>query len=368
MSAAQLPTDPAGADPGGMLPAVLAAPSLWAEGVALAEGALPPRLDAAGPVAVLGMGGSGIVADVAATLATEVGSAPVVPVKDRRPPAWVGEGTLVVAVSHSGDTAETVAASRGALEAGARLLAVTSGGRLGALMREAGAPVVAVPDRHEPRAALPLLAGPALLALVRAGVLPQTVADDLGSLPDHLRPLVGAWGPDAADPPPLALARELVGATGWFVGARGVGALVAQRARCQLNENAERIAHASELPELDHNEIVGWAGGGPATGPLVLVELHEEGGDPRAGASFAATRDVAAGRFRGVVRHRLPGPTPLARLAAGVLDVDLASVYLALLTGVDPTPVGAIDAVKGRLGGAGSDRPATATTGGEDGP
>lgn len=341
----RLPVDLAAADPGGMLDAVLDAPDQWAR-ARRAAGRLDPTAvpDEPRAVAVLGMGGSGIAGDVAAVLAAGRGTAPVVPVRGYRLPAWVGPEVLVIAVSHSGETVETLTATQGAVAAGAPVVAVTTGGRLGALAEDAGLARVVVEAPEQPRASLPALTVPVLIVLEHAGVL-SDMAAALAGVPEHLAGCLEAWAPEPGGAP-LDLADRLAGATPWFLGARGLGALLARRARCQVNENAERVAHDSELPEADHNEIVGWAGTGPPGARAVLVELRHDGEDPRVAARFAVTRRLARGYFAETLRHDVPGSDVLTRLAAGIGFVDLLSVELALLAGVDPTPVAAIDSLK----------------------
>ena len=123
-------------------------------------------------VVVAGMGGSGIAGDVLTALAFGASAVPVLAVKGDRLPAFVGPGTLLVAVSYSGNTAETVSAVEQGLAAGARLVAVTSGGTLAELASSRGAPLVTIEGGRMPRAALWSLVVPVCSAAEAAGVLP----------------------------------------------------------------------------------------------------------------------------------------------------------------------------------------------------
>jgi glucose/mannose-6-phosphate isomerase len=295
-------------------------------------------------VLVLGMGGSGIVGDVAGLAARRQGTAPVVPVKGYRLPAWAGPDTPAVAVSYSGNTVETLAAVTEARARGCPLLAVTSGGALRELAETADVPVVAIPGGRQPRASTAYLAVPVLVALDRAGVL-AGVGDDLAGVAEHLRARRVAWGDT-----PEKVAALLQDRLPVFVGADGVGGLVALRARCQVNENAERPAMHSVLPEANHNEIVGW-GGGPAV-PFGVVEIVDADDDEAVRRRFEATAGVIGAHAPVLHRLELDGPTWLARVAEGMLWVDLMSVHLALLDGVDPTPVHRITHLKRRLAGS----------------
>jgi len=129
----------------------------------------------------------------------------------------------------------------------------------------------------------------------------------------------------------------------------GLTASVAYRWKTQINENAEIPAFASKLPEHDHNEVVGWAG---ADRRLGAVFLEDPSGDERAARRIEVTADIAADGAAVVERVAAHGDTRLQRLVSLVLLGDLVSLYLAVLRGVDPVHVRAIDTLKERLAAA----------------
>ena len=136
----------------------------------------------------------------------------------------------------------------------------------------------------------------------------------------------------------------------------GLTAPVARRWKTQLNENAKAAAFFAELPEVDHNEVEGWAGGGPA-GPLAhVVMLRDHQADERMGRRFALTADVLAEHGIAVERLETRGASPLARVFSLVALGDHVSFYLALLRGVDPTPVDVIQRLKRGLAGGSAGR------------
>ena len=126
----------------------------------------------------------------------------------------------------------------------------------------------------------------------------------------------------------------------------GLTASVAYRWKCQINENAELPAFASKLPEHDHNEIVGWAG---AEGRLGAIFLEDPEGDERAARRIAVTAEIAAGGAAVVERVTARTGSRLERLVSLVLLGDLVSLYVAVLRGIDPVHVAAIDTLKERL-------------------
>ena len=121
---------------------------------------------------------------------------------------------------------------------------------------------------------------------------------------------------------------------------------VAYRWKTQLNENAELPAFASELPEHDHNEVVGW---GAAERRLSAVFLEDPQGDERMARRIEVTAELAAEGAAAVERVTARGETRLERVVSLVLLGDLVSLYAAVLRGADPAPVAAIDTLKARL-------------------
>jgi glucose/mannose-6-phosphate isomerase len=340
----------AAADPGRMLDAVEAAPALWAAGVRAARAVDLGRPPTARAVVVAGMGGSGVAGDVAAAAAAERGRVPVTAVKGYRLPAWAGPGTPVVCCSYSGDTEEALACFEEACRRGAPVVAVATGGRLGALADERGVPRVAPPPGLAPRAAFPFLAATVLVVLERLGALPDLV-DELAAAEEALARQAGAAGRavPAARNPAKRLAADLAGCLPVVWGQEGPLAVAAARWKAQLNENAKVPAAWGVLPELDHNEVVGLEAGRDLLERLAVVVLRAREEDPRLARRVEATVRLAAGRVGRVLEAWAEGRTPLARLCAAVLLGDLVSVYLAVLRGVDPTPVRAIERLKAEL-------------------
>jgi glucose/mannose-6-phosphate isomerase len=338
----------AAADPGGMLTEVAGAGGQARAALAAAESAplLGPLPEA---VVVAGMGGSGIAGDVLAARAFASSPVPVLPVKGDRLPAFVGPGTLLLAVSYSGATAETLAAVDQGLAAGARLAAVTSGGALAELAQARSAPLVLVPGGRQPRAAFWSLVVPVCLAAGAAGVLGplreevEAAADALDEQAAALGPLV----PTAANPAKQAALR-LAGRLPVAWGSGQLGAVAALRFRTQCNENAKVEVVSAALPEANHNDVMGLEGGlGPGR---ELLLLRDPAGEHQRDAQRIAAVCEALGADPLL---RLAGDGPdLARLARLVAFADFTATYLAIARGVDPTPIRTLERVKAALAGA----------------
>ncbi|MGH8909584.1 MAG: bifunctional phosphoglucose/phosphomannose isomerase [Egibacteraceae bacterium] len=330
-------------DPRDALADVEAAAAQWREAQAYAG---PPLdLDAVRAVIVSGMGGSGVIGDLVGALAADQLDLPILIHKSYGLPRWAGPGTLVIALSYSGDTEETLGAVTEAIDRGCMVLAISGGGALDRLARERGLGRVIVPGGGMPRHNLGKLAVPALVALGLDAGLQEAVA-----VQADLAAGCGRDVPMAANP-----AKRLASAiaqAGLTVACGGVGlpAVAAGRLKCMLNENAKLPAFAAVLPELCHNEVAGWEGESALTRATGIVWLRDPVGEhPRMARRVTLTDRVIAGSVAWTIQVTARGRSPLARVASLLLFVDLVSVYTALALERDPTPIVSIDRLKREL-------------------
>jgi glucose/mannose-6-phosphate isomerase len=339
----------AAGDPGGMLAIVAALPDDCRTGYAtgLAVQGLPAT-DGITAVTYCGMGGSAVAGDILRALYRERLGVPLDVHRGSLLPAYCGPHTLVVCSSYSGNTAETLACFREALRRGCRVIAITSGGTLAAEAHGAGLAVVPAPGGFMPRAALGHLAFGALGVLESIGLLPRA-ADDVGETVDELTALAARLGPHIprADNPAKELAWQVGDRVPVIWGAEGIGAVAAARWKTQCNENAKLPAWSASLPELDHNEVVGWTH--PAGEAFAVIALRHEGEPADAAVRFPLSLDIA--RESGAVTETVwgAGRSPLARLCSLILMGDFVSTYAGLSRGVDPSPIAAIDKLKAAL-------------------
>ncbi len=302
-------------------------------------------VDAHGGLIVAGMGGSSVGGRLASGALGPRLRRPLALAMGYDIPAWIGRETLVLCSSYSGSTEETLATSDAAREAGAPRIVATTGGPLAERARADGVPVVPLPGGFQPRAAVGYSFVTALEAARRCGAAPS-VREELEGAAALAAELAVEWGPGGdEDGEAKRLARALHGTIPVITGT-GLTASVAYRWKTQLNENAEIPAFASKLPEHDHNEIVGWAG---AERRLGAVFLEDPEGDERAARRMEVTAELAAEGAAVVERVTARGDTRIERLVSLVLLGDLVSLYLAVLRGVDPVHVHAIETLKERL-------------------
>jgi glucose/mannose-6-phosphate isomerase len=312
--------------------------------------AVDPLPDLAGVSAVVfcGMGGSAVAGDVLRTAFRDRLPVPVDVNRSSALPAFAGPHTLVIVSSFSGDTSETLSAFGHAIGRGSRIVAVTSGGRLADECAERGLPIVPVPAGLQPRAALGHLTFAGLGSLEAAGLLPP-IEEDVAETVDVLESSARELGPEV--PAQENRAKRLAAWIGDRVpviwGAEGIGAVAAMRWKTQMNENGKVPSFHASMSELDHNEVVGWVE--PYGARYAVLGVRHDGEDPETAARFPLSAEIArdAGARYDEVHAR--GVSALARLFSLVLAGDVTSCYVGLRRGIDPTPVAAIDRLKGAL-------------------
>jgi len=311
------------------------------------ESAKLERHDARGGLIVAGMGGSAIGGALARAALGDRASRPLMVMRDYGVPAWTTPDATVLCASYSGNTEETLAAFEAAGALGARRIVATTGGKLAAAAREEDVPVIPLPGGFQPRAAVGYMLVIALEVAAACGVA-ESLHSEIDVAAAHTEALVAEWGPDGEeDCLPKRLARGLHGTIPQIAGA-GLTAPIAYRWKTQLNENAKIPAHSADLPELDHNEIAGWAGA-QELGRFSAVFLDDSDLHPRIRQRIELTRGLIGANATASFRVETRGETRLERLVSLVLAGDLVSLYLAVLRGVDPTPVDAIERLKGAL-------------------
>jgi glucose/mannose-6-phosphate isomerase len=299
-------------------------------------------------VVVLGMGGSGIAGDVLLAAAGPFMAVPVVVVKSYTLPAFVGEGSLVFAVSFSGNTEETIEAASEAAVQGARVVAITSGGELAKLASGWGSSVVPVPDTiPQPRAALGAMSIPPLMVLEQVGLFTgasQWIALAVEQLKRRRDELVKDGS--AAE----ELARRIGRTIPLMHSSGAMGTAAAQRWKTQVNENAKAPAFWAVQPELCHNEIAGWGQHGDITRQVLsLVKLRHDNEHPQVMRRFELVDDLVREVVAGIEEVWAHGEGDLAQLLDLILFGDFMSLHMAYQEGIDPGPVPALVEIKQRL-------------------
>ncbi|MGQ9475593.1 MAG: bifunctional phosphoglucose/phosphomannose isomerase [Actinomycetota bacterium] len=340
-------------DPGGMLAAVESFPHQCREALRMGRELLDlPEGEGIRRVAYLGMGGSAIGGDILRVLLEEATGLPISVHRSYRLPALLGPDTLAIAASYSGNTEETLSAYDDAIYLGCRLLVLTSGGQLLEKARGYRHPYVVIPPGLQPRAALGYLFLPAAVVIERLGLI-QGFVRVASEAVEYLEEKAGEWGRISSAKRNFAkqMALRLAGKIPVIYGTEGLLGVAAYRWKCQFNENSKCPSFYHVVPEMNHNEIVGWHRLEDFSRRVEVVFLLEEDARPRVAKRVEITADLLRDRVGGVTVIRVGGRTRTEKLLGAIYLGDFVSVYLALLNGVDPTPVESISVLKERMAG-----------------
>jgi glucose/mannose-6-phosphate isomerase len=336
------------ADPEDMLGRIKELPKQVRDAWSIASKAqLPPAYGDVRSIVVVGMGGSAIGGDLAAALLADQLKIPMTVHRDYGLPAYVGRDSLVIASSYSGNTEETLSAFEEARKRGAKVLALTTGGKLAELARMASYPAITFTYKARPRATLGYSLGLVLGALVRMGFV-RDLEDDIDAALRDLARLEERVHEGARTNDAKKLAQELFGRVIFAYGA-GVMGVMARRVKGQWNENAMNWSAFDVMSELNHNAVVGFPHPAVAREAIVVLLLRSDRDMPRHKLRFEVTRELLD---RARIEHKtlqFQGQNMLSEVLQMVLFTDYVSFYVALLNGADPSPNDAIDYLKDRL-------------------
>ena len=298
-----------------------------------------------------GLGGSAIGADIMRSYISDRARTPLFVNRGYLLPAFVGRGSLVIVSSYSGDTEETVSAYKDARSRGAKIVVITSGGRLRKMALSDGFPILAIPGGLPPRAALGYSSITLLIVLSRAGIVggQSRAIDEAIEVMSRLRD--EEIGPGVGQKKNIAksIAAALYGRYPVIYGAQDRIDAVVTRWRGQLAENAKTLASSHFFPEMNHNEIVGWDRPEALLKKFAVVMLRDGGDHPRVRKRIDITKRLIKAECGSMTEVRSSGKGLLARIFSLVYTGDFVSFYLAILNKRDPTPVERIAYLKKEL-------------------
>lgn len=310
------------------------------------------RLRTAGiqSVVVCGLGGSAIGGDLLRSYLSSELRVPFLVNRHYTLPRFVGPSTLVIISSYSGNTEETNAAHREATRRKARILCISSNGTTERLARRSRTPFIKVPGGLPPRAALGYSFFPLLLALTDLGLI-SNKRNDIKEMLALLEARTQAWtAPDPNTNPALALALQLRNRLVVCYSSTERFDAVNTRWRGQIAENAKALAFGHVLPEMNHNELVGWKVLENLMRDMQVVFLRDRDDHKRVQIRMEVTKTIIGRYTDNVTEVWSEGRGLLARIFSLVCLGDWVSYYLAILHGEDPTPVEVIDLLKRELG------------------
>lgn len=324
------------------------------EALDLAEGFKLERLDdRIDEVVLLGTGGGSSVAGgfLRSYLFDEL-KMPVIVNQGYNIPAFVDENSMVFVVSHSGNTEETLSAYGQAIKTGARMVAITSGGQLKDMCQRDSVPCLIVPyDIGHPRRDIGYIFVPLVVMLNKLGLIGDKT-EDLKGLAELFGELKNEYGAEIPVEKNIAkqIAMELYGHIPLIYGSTDFYDSVAWRWKNQFGENSKLMAFYNVIPNLHHDEAVGWDMPEEEIKKLYLIMLRDDQLDSE---KIKKRKDITASilkeRMGGVREVYARGANRLARMFSLVYLGDFVTLYTPIYRGVDPTPVDVINLFKRKM-------------------
>lgn len=337
-------------DPDGMLVLIEEFVEQCKHGEELARAFKLPAARGIQNIVICGMGGSAIGADLLKAYSVGQITVPVEVVRNYNLPNYVGPKTLVIASSYSGNTEESLAGYAEAKKRKAKIAAVTTGGKLTTLCKRDKYPCLAIPGGISPRAATGYSFIPLLVFFERWGLIPKQ-EKALKSLYSTLAKSVkeNRFSVPTAKNKAKQLAQKLHGKLPVIYADQQHFYPVGARWRGQMNENAKHFAHDSVVPEMNHNEILGWNNPSPVLKKTHVVYLLDKGIHKQTQKRFKIMKKIIGEYADGITEVQSHGSELLARMFSIINFGDFVSCYLAYLNSQDPTPIPAIDYLKKEL-------------------
>lgn len=291
-------------------------------------------------VVVTGLGGSGIGGRIAAQAVAEEAICPIEVYSNYYLPAYVGKGSLVIACSYSGNTEETLAAMQQALDSGARVVCITSGGTMLETAKAKGLDHIVIPGGNPPRTMLAYSLTQQFFILKHFGIIKSEFQPSLERAAARLKNDQAAINTAGKD-----LAGKLRGNRA-IIYSEAATEAVSIRFRQQLNENSKELCWHHAIPEMNHNELVGWAGGDK--GMAITIFRHKDN-HARSQMRMEINKEVFAKYTPHIHEIWSKGDDRLERQLYLIHLGDWASWHLAQMNGVDATEIGVINMLKGKL-------------------
>ena len=329
----------------GMFSSIEAMPKHISEGLRRGRMSGLPRF-APRDVFVCGVGGSAIGGDLLSGWLSVSSEIPCYVTRSYAVPSFMGKDSLVIVASYSGNTEETLHMFEEARKKRAKIVSISSGGQLAEMSESYGVPFARLPPGMMPRATVGFMFGAMLGVLERSGIVsPDKQVEETARMLTKMNSYCKQSAP-TSDNPAKMLAHELFSFVPVIIG-YGVSVPVARRWADQLNENGKVLAFSSELPEMDHNEIVGWTKDTRSKG-FAAVFLEHGKGETAMDRRLAATKEML-GRTAAVYTAEAIGLSPMSKMFSLVMLGDFVSAYLGVLRKEDPSSNEPIDELKSML-------------------
>ncbi len=338
------------ADPSGMYLWIRDFHKQVEDGVKIGKGA-KVKLNVRGiqNIVLTGLGGSAIGGDLLRSYLADELSVPFVINRHYYLAEFVDKRSLVVVSSYSGNTEETIAAHKDATKRKAKVACISTGGETQKLAKKYKQPWVQIPAGYSPRAALGYSFFPLLMILSKLGLVKskdKDVKETVNLL--QLKSMVFS-DPESPENAALRLAQQLKGRLPIVYSANEHLDAINIRWRGQFAENAKQLGFGHVLPEMNHNELVGWKVLTDLMKQMHVIFLKDNETHKRVAVRERITKDIVGQYTPNVTEVWSEGTSLLARMFSLIHFGDWVSFYLAILNNQDPTPVKVIDFLKGEL-------------------
>jgi len=300
-------------------------------------------------IVLAGMGGSAIGGELIRSYLTYQLKIPFRICRHYLLPSFINQNSLVLVSSYSGNTEETLSAYAMAKKRKAKIIALTSGGKLYQQAKSDKIPVLLVPGRLPPRAALGYSLGALLILFSRLGL----IKNQTGLIKEASSFLAKQSkkyekGTVTSKNPAKGLAIQIHQKIPIIYSGNDYFDSVAVRWKQQICENAKNLAFVNFFPELNHNELVGWQSDNLKPDFTVLF-LKDKDDHKRIKARMDIVKEIIESQMIEVIEIESRGKSLLSRMLYLIQLGDWTSYYLAILNGVDPTPIKVIDYLKSQL-------------------
>jgi glucose/mannose-6-phosphate isomerase len=300
-------------------------------------------------IIVAGMGGSAIGGELLKDWARDKTPVPIEVCREYSLPEYADKNTLVFVVSYSGETEESLSAFLDATKRKCMTFCISSGGLLHEYAEKMNVPHLQVPSGMAPRATLPYLFMP-LPTLLEKIKLVSDVTPEISETVGILRKVSESNSPEKLVSGNFS--KKLASDICWtvpIVYGFGIYRSVAQRLKTQFNENSKMLAKWEFFSELNHNEIVGWEAVGELAKYFSVIFIRDDDESEAMRQRITFTKELIRKKPARVFEIQSVGKSMLAKMSSVVCTGDFLSVYLAVLRGIDPTPVKTISLLKAEM-------------------
>lgn len=296
-----------------------------------------------------GMGGSAIGGDVLKTILAGELKVPFYINRNYKLPNWADKNSLVISSSYSGNTEESISALHDAVEKGTMIVGISTGGKLTEELNSRKLDIIKIPGGLQPRAALAYSFVPILYFLNKIGLASDLKLADLNNTISSLENKRGHYSIGDSTNPIFKMAKDIYGMIPVIYGVTDTTAVVALRWKGQLCENSKMIAFHNEIPELNHNEILGWGNNRDLLTELTVIWLRDKNDYGRIKVRQDVTKDIL--NDMDIMQHEIhaEGNNNIERLLDLINFGDWLSYWCAILHNTDPSPVEKIDQLKEAL-------------------